>query len=222
METAVALPTLTPLQISFGWGGKKIDAGWVGLGLSVCICVCGKEGGLMGVDGEGIKQDKITDGTDGEPIFIFSIAWVTAWGSEWESKILVYLSLASSCTFVVLRATPSVRVSVTLCLNHIPNMQKYQCFYASTQLVLTYKTVIIRPTVVVLFGVVVRSNYCFTLRTLVNPLPCLPPVLAASIHSQSDVTWMHHICQCLCSELEKYISPYVHISVTNKWQEAVV
>lgn len=43
------------------------------MGLSVCICVCGKDGGLVGVDGEGIKQDKISDGTDGEPIFIFSI-----------------------------------------------------------------------------------------------------------------------------------------------------
>lgn len=65
METAVALPTLTPLQISFGWGEKKRHAGWVGLGLSVCVSVCGKR---MGVDDmeariqSGTKQDYITNG----------------------------------------------------------------------------------------------------------------------------------------------------------------
>lgn len=57
METAVALPTLTPLQISFGWerGGKK-ETSRVGrfgneCDISECVCVCSIWGGVVVVSG---------------------------------------------------------------------------------------------------------------------------------------------------------------------------
>lgn len=49
METAVALPTLTPLQISFSWGGRHV--GWIGLRLSVTVCGAGSDGTDDGMAG---------------------------------------------------------------------------------------------------------------------------------------------------------------------------
>lgn len=57
METAVALPTLTPLQISFGWRKTDMQGGYVWD--RGCVSVCGVDVMEAGIQ-SGTKQDNIT------------------------------------------------------------------------------------------------------------------------------------------------------------------